>query len=410
MSEAERLSDGTAVLRLPGGLRWVAAHEGYDPPRRFVDRQVSLPLHWVHTHRFEELGPTTTRVIDEVDTPVPARLLRPLFAYRHRQLAEDLAAHRALGSAESPMTVGVTGASGLVGRSWCAFLSTGGHRVVRLVRRAAASPDERSWDPGAPDPDAFAGLDAVVHLAGASIAGRFDETHRRAIRDSRVGPTRRLARAVARAPDGPRVLVCASAVGFYGPGRGDEELTEQSGRGGGFLASVVDDWEGALAEAADAGVRTVRVRTGIVQSAGGGALALQRPVFTVGLGGHLGSGRQWTAWVDIDDLCDVYARALLDQRCEGPLNAVSPHPVRNAEYAQTLARVLRRPARLGVPPRAVEVLFGREGAREVVLAGQRALPPVLLGLGHHFRRPRLEDCLRHQLGRPEADPATLSPA
>lgn len=398
--EAERLSDGRAVLRLPGGLRWVAAHEQYDPPHGFVDRLVSLPFHWCHHHRFEACGPSATRVIDEVDTPVPNRLLRPLFVYRHQQLADDLTVQRSMRSLTSaPLTIGVTGASGFIGRPLCALLTTGGHRVIRLVRREASGDDERYWNTENPDPEIFEGLDAVVHLAGATIAGRFTSAHKRAVYESRVGPTRKLAGAVARAHDAPGILVSASAVGFYGLSRKDEELTEMSPPGDGFLAEVVRAWEAELGDATDAGVRTVCIRTGIVQSPEGGALKVQRPIFAAGVGGRLGSGEQWLSWIDLDDLCDVFYRAIVDERCRGPINGVSPNPVTSKQYAQTLGRVLRRPAVLPVPKWGLELRLGRDGAREVALASQRVLPEALGNLDHRFRRPQLEDCLRHQLGR-----------
>lgn len=298
VTEADSLQNGRAVLALPGGLRWVAQHraEYFDPPRRFVDElstaglsslPARLTVRWRHTHDFEEVGTKATRVIDRVDTPVPAIALRAMFAYRHRQLADDLAAHqRAAAHGLAPATVAVTGSSGLVGSALTAFLSTGGHRVIRLVRHPATSGFERQWNPDDPDPGILTGVDAVIHLAGSSIAGRFTDAHRRAIRQSRIGPTRRLAETIARMSDRGPTLVCASAIGYYGYDRGDEVLTEDSDRGDGFLADVVADWEDACSPAEQAGVRVVRVRTGIVQSPRGGTLGLLRPLFRAGLGGR----------------------------------------------------------------------------------------------------------------------------
>lgn len=409
VAEAQSLADGKAVLGLPGGLRWIAQHDParYDPPHRFVDVLSSdgptswpprLVGRWTHTHSFEEV-PGGTRVHDRVEAPVPAAALRPMFAYRHRQLADDLAAHRdAANTGLARITVAVTGASGLVGSALTAFLSTGGHRVIRLVRRAATGPDERQWDPARPDPGLLNGVDAVVHLAGASIAGRFSDAHKGAIRTSRVEPTRRLAEAAARAEDGPRVFVSASAVGIYGFDRGDAVLTEESVPGDGFLADVVREWEAATAPAAEAGLRVVTVRTGIVQSARGGTLRLMRPLFAAGLGGRLGTGRQWLAWIALDDLLDVYHRALYDARLAGPVNAVAPHPVRNADYTRTLARVMRRPAVLPVPSLGPRLLLGAQGARELAEANQRVLPTALQALGHRFRHPSLDGALAHELG------------
>lgn len=417
VKETESLADGQAILGLPGGLRWVAQHqpEGYDPPRQFVDVLSSdggvdglktLPPRvigwWRHTHKFGDAGNGATRVHDIVDTTVPGAALRSTFAYRHRQLAEDLAAHRdaALAGA-GPLTVAMTGASGLVGTALAAFLSAGGHRVIRLVRRNPSGPDERRWEPSQPADDLLEGVDAVVHLAGESIAGRFTDAHRRAIRDSRIEPTRRLAELAART-DGLTAFVSASAIGFYGYDCGDTVLDETSPRGAGFLADVVADWEAATAPAADAGVRVVTVRTGIVQAAAGGTLRLLRPLFAAGLGGRLGSGRQWLSWIGIDDLLDVYYRALYDARLAGPVNAVAPDPARNSDYTRVLAATMHRPAVLPVPSIGPRILLGKQGARELAEANQRVEPRQLVRLGHRFRQPTIEDVLAHQLGH---DPA-----
>jgi uncharacterized protein len=409
VAETESLADGRAVLGLPGGLRWVAQHDpaGFDPPHRFVDELSSHGLSswparvigwWRHTHEFSE-APGGTRVHDHVDTSVPAAALRSTFVYRHRQLFQDLAAHRAAAEAGArPMIIAVTGASGLVGSALSAFLSTGGHRVIRLVRRPARNALERQWDPDGPTPDLLSGVDAVVHLAGASIAGRFSDGHKAAVRDSRIEPTRRLADAAALADDGPATFVSASAIGYYGFDRGDAVLCEESVRGDGFLADVVADWEAATAPAAKAGLRVVNVRTGIVQSARGGTLKLMRPLFAAGLGGRLGSGEQWLSWIGLDDLLDVYHRALYDDRLSGPVNAVAPEPVRNADYTKSLAGVLHRPAVVPVPSLGPRLLLGEQGARELAEANQRVVPTKLETLGHRFRRSKITDALAHELG------------
>jgi uncharacterized protein (TIGR01777 family) len=385
IAEADSLENGRAELGLPGGLRWVADHQpdGYDPPRRFVDAigtygLASLPaklmVRWRHTHDFEEVAGERTRLTDRVATPVPAVALRSMFRYRHHQLADDLAVHRH--AAE--------------------------HGLTRLVRHPATKPDERQWNPESPDPSLLTGVDAVIHLAGESIAGRFTDEHRAAIRDSRIGPTRRLAELIAQSSDGPKVLISASAIGFYGYDRGEEALTEDSERGDGFLADVVADWENATAPAEQAGTRVVRVRTGIVQSPAGGTLRLFRPLFSAGLGGRLGNGQQWLSWIGIDDLVDVYHRGLWDTDLSGPVNAVAPDAVRNVDYTRTLARVLHRPALLPVPTLGPRVLLGEQGARELACANQRVLPTRLQQADHRFRRPDLEQTLRHLLGHAPA--------
>lgn len=402
--EASSLDGGRAILGLPLGLRWGARHTGYSPPHRFVDELDSAPLSWAlkwrHTHEFEPES-SQTRMTDRVDTPVPGALLRSMFAYRHRQLAADLTAQAAARAAgDQPMTVAISGGSGFVGSALWSFLSTAGHRTVKLVRRSPEGPDERRWEPDRPAPDLLSGVDAVVHLAGASIAGRFTESHRRAIRSSRIGPTRALADLAA--ASGVPVFVSASAIGFYGADRGDEELTENSERGEGFLADVVTEWEAATAPASAAGVRVVNVRTGLVQSPEGGTLRLFHPMFAAGLGGRLGDGRMWQSWIGMDDLVDIYHRALYDNSLSGPVNAVAPEAVRNRDYTATLAKVLRRPALLPVPSFGPRLLLGEQGARELAEANQLVRPAALTNAGHTFRHPKLESALRHLLGRVEA--------
>jgi uncharacterized protein (TIGR01777 family) len=406
--EASSVRDGQAVLVLPGGLRWVAGHDpdSYDPPRQFAD--VLLPplgavLPWRHTHTFAPAADGGTTVGDAVSTPVPASALRPMFGYRHRQLAADLAAHaRARDACPRPLTVALTGASGLVGTALAALLTTGGHRVIRLVRRAPRDDGEREWRPDDPDPGLLDGADAVVHLAGASIGGRFTPERKREILSSRTGPTRALATVAARSPGSLRAFVTASAVGFYGADRGDEVLTESSERGDGFLADVTAAWEDAAGPASAAGIRTVQVRTGVVQTPRGGLLRVLYPLFAAGLGGPLGDGAGWLAWIEIDDLLDVYLRAVTDPVLAGPVNAVAPGQARNAEYACTLGRVLRRPALIPVPPAGPRLLLGAEGASELARASQRVHPAVLTAAGHPFRYPAVEPALRHVLGREQS--------
>lgn len=408
VSEAGDLRNGRAVLSMAGLWDWVAQHqpEAYREPGAFADELASAPLglvHWRHTHTFNEAGPGRTEVVDKLETNVPAFAVREMFAYRQRQLADDLRAHSwASHLRPGPMTVAVTGSSGSIGSALTAFLTSGGHRVVRLVRRPGRGPDERQWDTEHPAPDLLDGVDAVVHLAGKPILGRFSDDHKMGLLASRVGPTRRLAEVAAGAKaagNGPATFVSASAVGYYGPDRGDEVLTEDSERGDGFLADLVGQWEAATAPARDGGLRVVRVRTGIVQTPRGGMLHVLYPVYWAGLGGRLGDGHQWSSWVGIDDLVDIYLRAIVDPAISGAVNAVAPRAVTNSEYATTLARVLGRPALFAVPGWAPKLVVGEEGAREFVLAGQNVKPAALQAAGHQFRHPDLGTALRHLLGR-----------
>ena len=302
-------------------------------------------------------------------------------------------------------TVAVTGASGLVGSALVTGLTSAGHRVVRVVRGAGAASVAGQrlarWDPesGALEPPALAGADAVVHLAGESVAGgRWTEAKKRRIRSTRVDVTRRLAEALPRLERPPRLLVSASAVGYYGD-RGSEILREDSAPGPGFLAEVCREWEAATDPAARAGIRVVRLRIGMVLSRRGGALGAMLTPFRLGAGGPVGSGVQWVSWIAIDDLVGAILHALATESLAGPVNAVAPEPVTNRELARTLGRVLRRPALLPLPAVAARLLFGQM-ADELLLASARVEPARLRATGFTFRHARLEDALRHELGRP----------
>ncbi len=320
------------------------------------------------------------------------------FAYRHALLRLDLERHGAEGPGR-PLHVAVTGASGLVGRHLCAFLSTGGHRVTRLVRRRPAGPDEIEWEPAAGRADlaALDGVDAVVHLGGANIGeGRFTEARKALIRDSRVDGTRVLALGLARLARPPGVVVSASAVGYYG-NRGDTPLDEASAPGEGFLPEVCRAWEAAVGPIA-ARSRVVLARLGIVLSPAGGALARLLMPFRLGAGGRVGSGRQFMSWIGLEDAIGAIHFALGAGALAGPVNVVAPAPVTNAEFARTLARVLGRPALLPLPERAVRLAFGEMG-EALLLASQRVRPRRLEEAGFRFRHRGLEDALRFALGR-----------
>ena len=236
----------------------------------------------------------------------------------------------------------VSGASGPIGSALLPSLKSSGARISRLTRKGAArsAPDEQQipWDPAQPiAADAVSGFDAVIHLAGESIVGRWTAAKKKEIRDSRVNGTKNLAQALAQAKDKPRVFICSSAIGYYGD-RGDEVLNEESAPGIGFLSEVCVEWERAASAAAEAGIRTVCMRTGVVLSSKGGALGKMLTPFKMGLGGRIGSGRQWMSWVDVQDVTGAIHHFLKTDRLHGPVNMVAPNPVTNAEFTRTLAR------------------------------------------------------------------------
>jgi len=293
------------------------------------------------------------------------------------------------------MRILVSGSSGLIGRRLIADLEKDGIAAVRLVRRAAGG-NEIAWDPvQAQDPAIFEGVDAVVHLAGENIAGRWTAEKKKRMYESRVLGTGHLAEAMARAATPPRVLISASAVGIYGS-RGEETLSEESSPGNDFLARLARDWEAATEAAEHAGVRTVVLRTGVVLAAEGGALPRMLTPFRLGLGGRIGSGRQWMSWVAIEDVIAIIRFALATDELHGPLNVVAPNAATNAEFTRTLARVLHRPALLPVPGFVVRALLGEMG-EALLLGSARVRPRRLEKRGFTFRYPELEDALRAAL-------------
>lgn len=427
------LRDGRVVLEMRQGpvrVTWDARHDpaGYVDDVQFVDTQASGPFaDWRHVHRLDETPsdrpggsplptptPDSCTLTDEITwrlpldplsapgRPVVEQVLRRMFAYRHWVTRADLARHRT-GTA---MRIAITGATGLVGSALVPFLQGGGHDVIRLVRGTPRAGGEHQWSPerGLLDAAALGPLDAVIHLAGENVAGaRWTPAVKARIRDSRVGPTSALARSLAALPTPPRVLISASAIGYYGA-RGDEPLTETSAPGQGFLPEVCQAWEAATQPAEDAGIRVVHPRFGIILDARGGALGKMTLPFRLGLGGPLGSGRQYYSWVGMEDVLGALLFALTHDAVRGPMNVTAPTPVTNAEFTRTLGRVLRRPAVLPVPAFGLSLLFG-EMAEAELLSSKRVLPAVLQQHGFTFLLPTLEQALRHTLGRHDARPA-----
>jgi uncharacterized protein (TIGR01777 family) len=392
--------------------KWEIEHRDYVEGRQFKDVLLSGPFaKWEHLHSVESVGEDACVLTDEIRYRLPLgvlgrvggagftkKQLTRMFEYRHAVTKADLE----MNARGGPKCVLMSGASGLVGRSLVALLLTQGHTVRTLVRRTARTAGEFTWHPerGELDPAALSGVDAVVHLAGENVAGgRWTTARKAAILSSRVEGTRTLAAGIAAMKFGvrPEVFVSAAAVGFYGE-RGEKRLEETAGLGAGFLAEVCVAWEGELAAVEKLGVRTVALRTGVVLTPAGGALAKMLPTMLAGVGGRLGSGRQWMSWITPDDLCGLYLRAVTDVTWRGAFNAVAPEAVTNAELTTTLARVLRRPAFFAVPAVALKLIFG-EMAQETLLASTRAVPARAAAGSFVWRHVNLESALRHVLGR-----------
>lgn len=421
VSQIGGIRDGARVsLRTkigPVWVRWDVEHRNYVEGVQFRDVQVRGPFaHWEHAHRVEPVdGGRACLLTDEIQYRLPfgvigriaggafaRKELERLFEYRHAVTKADVESASRYISVR-PMRFLIAGASGLVGRALTAFLQTQGHTVMRLVRRATRERDEVFWNPakGEIDAQAMRGVDAVVNLSGEGVAdARWSPERKDAIMRSRVDSTRTLVLAIAAVQSErlrPFVFVSASATGVYG-NRGDEVLDEGATNGTGFLADVCTAWEREAVAADALGVRVVELRTGVVLTPAGGALAKLLPVFRAGLGGRLGDGRMWMSWISLDDLTAAIYHAVLDRRCDGPVNAVAPQAVTNAEFTRVLGKVLRRPAVLPVPAGALSAVFG-EMAEETLLSSARVVPAKLTEAGHVFRHENVESALRHLLGR-----------
>ena len=410
------ITDGDRlVMQAPVGpahVRWVAVHRDHVPGRQFVDVQEKGPFAlWRHRHSFEPESEGSSSLHDTVEYELPGpravaragagaaqRRIGRLFSFRHERTRDDLERHAHF--AERPrLKVAIAGAGGFVGANLAAFLTAGGHEVVRLTRRRDRGPGWAHWDPaaGVVDRAALEGTDAFVNLAGEPLAGLWTAGRRREILDSRRLTTGLVAATAASLPLPPRVVVSASAIGFYGS-RGSEDLTEESAPGAGFLPEVCKVWEDALEPARAAGIRAVSLRFGLVWGGAGGMLPLMATPFRAALGTRLGDGAQWMSWVAIDDLLGAVLLALYDDGLSGPVNVTAPEPVTNRDFTDTLAKVLRRPAPFAAPRSLLERGLGDMG-RELLLTSQRVTPARLTAAGFRWLFSDLESALRFELGR-----------
>lgn len=416
MERSAGIQDGArTVLRVrigPAWVRWSALHRDYFAGRQFVDEQVEGPFsHWMHLHRFEADAGGGSVLTDRIEFAPPFGTVgaatgmwvaRPrierMLAYRQRVVAGDLAAHARFND-RPRLHVAVTGATGLFGSMLLPFLTTGGHRVTRIVRGRPGE-GEVGWDPatGWIDAERLEGVDAVVHLAGENVGARWTDERKRRIVESRVEGTRVLAEALARLRRPPRVLLSASGIGVYGD-RGEEILTESTPPAGTDLfVDLGRRWEGATEPARAAGIRVAYLRFGIIVTPAGGALRRMLLPFRLGGGGWLGSGRQWMSWIASDDAVGAVHHVLQTESLDGPINVTAPNPVRNREFSAALGRALRRPVLVPVPGAALRLIYA-DMADTALLASQRALPARLSETGYEFRYPELPAALRHVLGR-----------
>ncbi len=408
---------GTVNLKLKGGpflINWSAKHGDYIENMLFRDIQVKGPFaEWIHSHHFIPDGAGRSILEDRIDFRFPIhgitalffkgmvlQRLERIFRYRHDITAGDLKSHGMLhGKKKRPMKIAVSGSRGVIGSALVPFLLTGGHDVLSIVRVKSGRDDEIFWDPesGRIDKEKLKGVDAIIHLAGEPIGrGFWTRKKKKKIIDSRVMGTRLLADAMAGMKNGPGILICASAVGFYG-NRGDRTLTEKDTPGDDFISTVCREWEDAAGSAQSGGIRTVFLRLGVVLTPAGGALQRLFLPFILGLGGRIGSGRQYMSWVGIDDVLDTINFILFDKKIHGPVNVTSPNPLTNGDFTRILSGVMNRPAWFAIPELAVKILFGRMG-REVLLSSARVMPEKLLNAGYEFRHEKAGDALEHLLG------------
>ncbi len=404
---------GRVTLEIPWGRKpepWVLVYTDFEKGRRFSQVLVNGPLElWAHTHLFIPRGPNACDVEDRVEYRLRGfasklyqkrfhQRLHDVFQHRHRVLKDDLSrcrVHRRYG----PQRVAISGASGVVGQALHHFLAAGGHRVEPLVRRKPRTPYEIQWNParGELDTDALEGLDAVIHLSGARVSdSRWTPERKKEIFESRVNSTHLLCEALAAAEKRPRVLIAASAMGYYG-NRGNELLVEESSGGEGFLAEVCRAWETATQPARVAGTRVVNLRLGLVLSGAGGSLPQIAAPFRMGLGGKLGNGTQYLSWIALEDVIGAIHHLLFTEGIDGPINTVAPESVTNAEFTQVLGRVMRRPTFMSVPAIVLKTLFGEMG-QGLFLDSMRLSSTRLEQSGFRFLSADLEETLRRELG------------
>jgi uncharacterized protein (TIGR01777 family) len=428
-------SNGTVKMKMKiAGLihtTWLVKHSDYIEGKQFRDSQIKgLFSSWTHTHLFNSFENSSSILDDHIEYSVPGGILierialplinkklNQMFGYRHRLISGDLLVHATVNKMrgnDRAMTIGITGSSGFLGSSLIPFLTTGGHKVIRFMRHHPTSDIDNlnlenvnsiQWDPSSSSytdrpslTDNNKQMDAVVNLAGENIFGRWTREKKKRIYDSRVNTTKSLCKLLSSFDKPPKVLVSASATGYYGD-RGDEVLTEESHSSIGFLSDVCRNWEQATQIAKESGIRVVNLRLGTVLSSSGGMLSKILPLFKLGLGGRIGNGNQYMSWIGLDDLLGMILYAIVDESISGPVNAVSPNPVTNADFTTTLGKVLSRPTMFSIPESIIKLALREELANAAILSSSCVIPNRLIKRGYKFRFPYLEPVLRHTLGK-----------
>lgn len=425
---------GTVKIKMkiagPIHTTWLVKHSDYIEGKQFRDSQIKgLFSSWTHTHLFNSLKLSSSILDDHIEYSLPCgilteRIVSPLinkklnqmFVYRHRLTIEDLLIHAIANKIRGngrPMTIGITGSSGFIGSSLIPFITTGGHRVIRFIRHPVSDDNDTKnvksivWNASSASACRYIlhdeidnqNIDAVVNLAGENIFGRWTKEKKKRIFDSRVNSTKSLCKLLSSLDKPPKVLVSASATGYYGE-RGDEILTEESHSSStDFLSDVCKNWEGATQISKDSGIRVVNLRLGIVLSSSGGMLSKILPIFKLGFGGRIGNGNQYMSWIGLDDLHGLILYAIADKSIAGPVNAVSPNPITNTDFTSILGKVLSRPTKFSIPESIIKLSMGEELANSAILSSTRVIPEQLSKVGYKFRFPHLESVLLHTLGK-----------
>lgn len=398
----------------PVSYLWHARHTDYIENRLFRDEQVRGPFSkWIHTHEFEPIDENSCFIRDSIEYKLPPHPMRnrisnqmvrnklsAIFSYRHRVLAQDLAQQMSAKD-RSAKTIAVTGSSGVLASALIPFLTTAGHRVIKLVRRKEGlKTDEIFWDPaeGKIDAERLEEADVIIHLAGEHIGkGRWTKEKKKRILSSRVLSTRLLVDTITQYEKYPETFISASAIGYYGD-RGDTELFETDKPGDDFISMVCRNWEEEAAPARKAGIRTVNLRIGVVLDPLGGALAQLLPSFKLGIGTRIASGRQYVSWIGLNDVVGAIYHIMHHTNIKGAVNMVSPNPCTNEELSRTLANVLssKRIATVSAP--LIKTVFGEMG-KEILLSSARVMPGILKQTGYTYRYAQLNDLLKHVLGK-----------